>query len=121
VGEVLTPAGFSFHRTSAGHGSGGAFASGRFAKGSQYLELHFRHSLGLVVYRWGHGTISHADYLRGMNKTGAYPGYGADPLDGFRHLASDLAGPLCGFRDGDREGFERARRIAAEASITKLP
>jgi hypothetical protein len=90
-------------------------------RAAQYLELHFRHSLGLVVYGWGDSTISHADYLRGMDKTGAYPGYSADPLDGFRHLASDLAGPLRGFRDGDREGYEHARRIADEASVTKLP
>jgi len=24
----------------------------------------------------------------------------------FRHLALDLAGPLAGFRDGDRRGYE---------------
>jgi len=121
VGDVLIPAGFTFHLTSTGHSSGGAFASGRFTKGSQYLEFHFRHSLGLVVYGWDDATISHADYLRGVDKTGAYPGYSADRLDGFRHLALDLAGPLCGFRDGDREGYEHARRTASEAAVRKLP
>lgn len=121
VGEMLTPAGFTFHLTGTGHSSGGTFAAGRFTKGSQYLEFHFRHSLGLVVNCWGDATLSHADYLLGLDTTGAYPGYSDDPLDGFRHLALDLAGPLCGFRDGDREGYARARRTAAEASVKKLP
>ena len=43
---VLAAAGFTFHLTSRGHSSGGDFATGRFTKGTQYLELHFRHSLG---------------------------------------------------------------------------
>ena len=48
VGDVLRPAGFTFHMTGTGHNSGGRFAAGRFTKGSQYLEVHFRHSPGLV-------------------------------------------------------------------------
>src|SRR5271166_373877 len=96
LGHVLSPAGFTFQLANTGHSSGGAFAAGRFSKGSQYLEFHFRHSLGKVIYGWGDATLSHADYLRGLDATGAYPGYSADPLDGFRHLARDLAGPLSG-------------------------
>jgi hypothetical protein len=121
VGDVLTPAGFTFHLTGTERGSGGDFAAGRFTRGSQYVEFHFRHSLGLVVYGWGDATLSHADYLRGLDATGAYPGYSADSLDGFRHLALDLVGPLSGFRDGDRKGYERARRVAAGSSVRKLP
>ena len=121
VGTVLLPAGFTFQPTGAGHSSGGAFAAGRFIKHSQYLQFHFRHSLGLIVYGWGEATLCHADYLRGLGTTGAYPGYSTDPLDGFRHLALDLAGPLCGFRDGDRSGYDRARRAAADGPRRKLP
>jgi hypothetical protein len=53
--------------------------------------------------------------------TGTYPGYSTDPLDGFRHLALDLAGPLAGFQDGDRSGYDRARHAAAEERARKLP
>jgi hypothetical protein len=48
LGQVLSPAGFTFQLTGQGHSPGGAFATGRFTKGSQHLEIHFRHSLGLV-------------------------------------------------------------------------
>ena len=120
LGDVLSPAGFTFQPSGAGHSSGGQSAAGRFTKGSLYLEFHFRHSLGLVVYGWGDATLSHADYLRGLAATGAYPGYSADPLDGFRHLALDLAGPLSGFLDGDRSGYDQARHAAAEGPRSKL-
>ena len=121
VGEVLSPAGFAFEHTETGHPSGGTFAAGRFSKGRQYVEFSFRWSLGLVTYGWDGDTISHAGYLRGLNATGAYPGYSTDPLDGFRHLAADLAGPLSGFRNGDREEYDRARRAADGQPRRKLP
>ena len=110
LGEVLVPAGFAFEHVETGHPSGGTFARGRFSKGSQYVEFSFRFSLGLVSYGWDGDTLSHVDYLRGLGATGAYPGYSDDPLDGFRHLAADLAGPLRGFARGDRQEFARARR-----------
>jgi hypothetical protein len=56
---VLAPAGFTFHLTSHGHSSGGDFATGRFTKGTQYLELHFRHSLRMVTYGWDDTLLSH--------------------------------------------------------------
>jgi hypothetical protein len=73
-------------------------------------------SLGLVSYGWDGATLSHAGYLRGLGAAGAYPGYSTGPLDGFRHLAADLAGPLRGFRDGDRQDYDRTRRTAAALS-----
>jgi len=111
---VLAPAGFAFHLTSHGNSSGGDFATGRFTKGTQYLELHFRHSLGMVTYGWDDTAISHTEYLRGLAVTGSYPGYSDDPLGGFRHLALDLAGPLSGFRDGDRRGYEAGLAAARQ-------
>jgi hypothetical protein len=119
--EVLAPAGFRFEHTETGHPSGGTFAAGRFTRGGQYVEFSVRWSLGLVTYGWNGATVSHADYLRGPGATGAYPGYSTDPLDGFRHLAADLASPLRGFRDGDREEYDRARRAAQESLRRKLP
>ena len=118
---VLAPAGFTFHLTSDRHSSGGDFATSRFTKGTQYLELHFRHSLGMVTYGWDDTAISHADYLRGLAVTGSYPGYSDDPLGGFRHLAVDLAGPLSGFRDGDRRGYEAGLEAARQLDGRHLP
>jgi len=46
--QCFAPAGFTFHLTNNGNSSGGDFATGRFTKGTQDLELHFRHSLGMV-------------------------------------------------------------------------
>lgn len=34
------------------------------------------------------------------------------PWTAFRHLAQDLAGPLSGFRYGDRDGYERSLQAA---------
>jgi hypothetical protein len=121
LAEELAPAGFTFQLTAEGHGSGGDFATGRFSRGDQYLELHFRWSLGLVTYGWAGSVLSHADYLAGLGVAGAYPGYGAGDLDGFRHLAEDLAGPLSGFRDGDRSGYEHCRRQRARPLRKSLP
>jgi hypothetical protein len=121
LGPVLWPAGFTFQLTGQGRGSGGNFAMGRFMRGSQYLEFHLRYSLGLVTYGWDDAALSHADYLRGLGATGAYPGYSDDPIDGFRHLALDLAGPLSGFRDGDRRGYEQGLRAARQPRNRRLP
>jgi hypothetical protein len=121
LSPVLSPAGFTFQVTHLGCSSGGDFATGRFTRGGQYLEFHVRHSVGLVTYGWDGATISHGDYLRGLGVAGAYPGYSIDPLDGFRHLALDLAGPLSGFRDGDRRGYERSLQAATQPRNRQLP
>lgn len=99
---------------------GGNFATGRFTRGDQYLEIHFRYSLGLVTFRWGDSRLSHADYLAGLGETGTYPGYGTDPLNGFRHLVRDLTGPLSGFRDRDRGGYERSLQAAKQPCLERF-
>jgi hypothetical protein len=121
LARELSPAGFTFQLTRHGRGSGGNFAMARFTRGDQYLEIHFRYSLGLVTYGWGDSRLSHADYLAGLGKAGAYSGYGTDPLDGFRHVAQDLAGPLSGFRDHDRGGYERSLQAARQPRHRTLP
>jgi hypothetical protein len=85
------------------------------------MDLHFRWTLGLVSYAWDSVVVSHADYLRGLDATGAYPGFSEDPLDGFRHLAQDLAGPLAGFVAGDRAEFDRAVAAVKSMPTTWLP
>jgi hypothetical protein len=117
----LSSFGFTFQLNGYGRSSGGNFAAGLFARGDQYLEIHFRHSLGMVTYGWGDSRLGHADYLAGLGETGAYPGYGTEPLDAFRHLARDLAGPLSGFRDRDRSGYERSLQAARQPRRATLP
>jgi hypothetical protein len=121
LAPVLAPAGFTFQLACHGRSSGGGFATGRFARGSQYVEFHVRHSLGLVTYGWDDTVISHPDYLRGLRAVGAYPGYSVDPMGGFRHLARDLTGPLAGFVNGDREGYERGVQASRQPLGRYLP
>jgi len=121
VGQVVKPAGFVFLPGVHASGSGGPFADARFVKGDQFIEMHFRRSLGLVSYGWGDGVLSHTDYLRGIGTGGSYPGFSDDPLDGFRHLADDLAGPLAGFVAGDRLSYDSALAVAASTPARRLP
>ena len=102
-------------------GSGGPSAHAQFVRSDQLLDLHFRLSLGLVSYRWGDTELSHRDYLFGLGAQGSYPGFSDDPLDGFRHLERDLAGPLTGWATGDRAAFLEAAKVASERSSRWLP
>jgi hypothetical protein len=121
LSDVLRPAGFEFEPGPHGKGSGGPSAQGHFVRDSQSIEVHFRWSLGLVSYAWDGTSLSHADFLRGLGLTGSYPGFGKDPLDGFRHLAADLAGPLASFVAGDRKPFGRAAEFIAQHPKPPLP
>jgi hypothetical protein len=89
---VLTPHGFIFEPGEVGKGSGGLFAQGAFVRGNRRLGFSTRQSLGLVEYRVGSRILAHEDYMRVVAGRGnhAYPGFSEDPLDGFRHLVSDL-------------------------------
>ena len=89
---VLGPHGFSFVFREEGRGSGGVFAVGDFVRGDRRLEIHLRHSVGLVSYHLGAAQVSHGGYMEelGVRPRAAYPGFSDDPLDGFRHLADDL-------------------------------
>ncbi len=117
--EVLDPTmrryGFRWFPGQSGSSSGGDFASGEYAKGSRRLELHFRHSLGLVTYHIGGVSVSHVDYMRvvlGKEGGNQYPGFSDDALDGFRHLRDDLECHCDAFLTASDEEF---RRIAQEA------
>lgn len=93
LAPVLTPAGFAVGPVEAGVGSGGPFAVGRFTRGDgRALELHVRGALGIVVYRAPGVAVEHAPLMRAAagDERPAYPGFSADPLDGFRHLRADL-------------------------------
>ncbi len=102
-------------------GSGGPSAEGRFISGTKQLELHFRWSLGLVTYHVGDRSLSHEDYMRSlkMHRKAEYPGFSKEPLEAFRHLASDLTRFCQNFLQGD--GLEIVRYAEEiEADPTKF-
>lgn len=90
---LLAAHGFTFRAHGAGSSSGGPFASGEFKRDDRRLELHFRHSLGMVSYHHAGRSMSHIDYMRsvlGKPHSSHYPGFSNDPLDAFLHLRLDL-------------------------------
>jgi hypothetical protein len=96
LAETLSPAGFDFVLLQSGRSSGGTFASGEFCKADRHLELHFRWSLGLVVYHVGADSLAHDDFVRavqsteGIQGTQEYPGFSDQPQAAFRGLRADL-------------------------------
>ena len=89
---VLGPYGFTFEIRDTGNSSGGTFACGEFVREDRHLELHFRHSLGLVQYHIADQSASHETYMRelGVWADCRYPGFSDDPMDAFRGLAHDI-------------------------------
>jgi hypothetical protein len=92
VGTVIEPHGFvwALGKTHGGHP--GNAARGAFVKGNRQLDLGFRWSLGPVTYWVGTTSVNHEVLMKytGHHAEAEYPGYSTDPLDAFRHLASDL-------------------------------
>lgn len=96
LAEILTPADFVLGPTHSSPGSGGHFATARWIKGEQFIELHMRWALGIVRYGWSDEVFDHLHIVGALAVSKSYPGFSDDPLDGFRHLAQDLKGPLSG-------------------------
>lgn len=120
LGTVLVPAEFSTVPSSTGSGSGGEFGVSRWVRSDQYIELHVRHALGIVVYGWADESFDHATVAAALSVTTTYPGFSSDPLDGFRHLAQDLAGPLAAIVGPDSDQVLRKVRDWRTAS-PRLP
>lgn len=130
---VLAPHRFKIGGIKSGTGSGGSSASCEFRRRSllpwgraRRLRLHFRYSLGLVEYEAAGVTLSHEDLMwsvlgrRGVTK---YPGFSDDPLDGFRHLASDITNYAQAFLEGtDSDFIELAERLPTlRKTASRLP
>jgi hypothetical protein len=114
---VLVPHGFVFKQTAFGKSSGGDYASGRYEREDRHLDIHFRHSLGLVTYHAGALVISHEAYMRsllGPQGGNRYPSFSDDPLEAFRCLAFDLKTFGSDFLSGAGEEFARCVRIAQD-------
>lgn len=122
--ELLAPAllthGFAYVPGEADRGSGGLFARGAFVRGDRRLDFSVRNALGEVLYSAAGVTLSHADYMRVAAGAGqhAYPGFSAEPLDGVRHLASDLERFGTAFLTGSDAEFAA---VAAEATRRRPP
>ncbi len=112
LGPLLESHGFRFQYGPSGPSSGGEFVSGAYERGNRSLEFHLRYSLGLVTYRIGSAELSHVEFMRlqpevqGRNQ---YPGFSDDPLDGFRHLRSDLENYGSDFLSGSGRFFSLPR------------
>lgn len=86
-------------------------------RGRRRVELHFRNSLGLVRYHLGDTSIAHEDYMwavTGERNVTEYPGFSDDPLDGFRHLRSDLEKYASCFLSGSDASFLEIAHKASE-------
>jgi hypothetical protein len=125
---ILAPHGFTFIIGVCGQSSGGDFASVEFVNGDRRLELHFRHSLGLVTYHVGSLSLSHDAYMEALlGRRGAsqYPGFSDDPLGGFRHLRHDLEAYcldfVCGAGDEFRICVTRAAELEKRRGLRRLP
>ena len=92
LAPVLGPLGFRYIAGAIGVGSGGAFAQGAFVASDRRIEFSVRDSLGLVTYSASGRHASHEHVMRLLAPPGSaqYPGFSKNPMDGFRHLATDL-------------------------------
>ena len=116
IAPVMDRHGFNFVEGLSAQGSGGSFASGEYVRGDRRLELHFRHSLGLVTDRIDTFSLSHVAYMQALGKCWhhRYPGFSDDPLDGFRHLRHDLEHSCTDFLSGPGDAFRDCVAKAAE-------
>lgn len=105
--RVLAPSGFFFQLEAHAKGSGGWFASGCYRRGDRTLELHYRHSLGLVTYHIGRESLDHETYMRFVGAFGRnhYPDFPKKPLESFKHLADDITEYCSDFVSGDGSSF----------------
>jgi len=117
-----------FKRTAplSGESSGGSYASAQWVRGDRVLDLHFRHSLGLVSYRVGDVSLPHEEYMwavTGRKWSTECPRFSDDPLDGFRNLRMDLERHGASFLSGADGGFleDIARAALLKQSAPRLP
>jgi hypothetical protein len=114
IDPIMTEHSFTWEQMWAGKSSGGISDSGRYVKGDRSLELHFRHSLGLVTYHIGDLSLKHEEYMRQCAPLGGaqYPGFSDNPLEGFKHLAHDLYAYATDFLSGTGEQLRMAKAAA---------
>ena len=126
--SLLQSYGFKFQMGGSGHSSGGPFAFGNYVSGERKLELHYRHSLGLVTYHYGDITMDHESYMRailGSKGGNRYPGFSDEPLAPFEGLKFDLENFASAFLIGDKKQFAQYASIAdkwhRKSGVARLP
>jgi|SRR5271165_2934614 len=125
---ILQRSGFKFQWGGSGPSSGGPFAFGAYVLGERKLELHYRHSLGLVTYHFAEFSLDHDSYMRvllGPRGGNHYPGFSEEPLSQFENLKFDLEHFASAFLVGDKEEFARCVKAAREwndkKGLARLP
>ena len=126
LGPLMEAHGFKRTAPLSGESSGGTYASAQWVRGDRVLDLHFRHSLGLVSYRVGDVSLSHEEYMwavTGRKWSTEYPGFSDDPLDGFRHLRADLEKHGSSFLTGSDANFlfDVGRATLLKQTAPRLP
>src|SRR5688500_18208810 len=101
--KILEEHDFAFRVDAAGLSTGGEFARASFVRGSRRLELQFRQYLDWVIYVFGEHRLSHEQFIAAVAGSTPpkwrmrewwqlpFPRFYSDRMDGFRHLAADLA------------------------------
>ena len=110
---VLKPHGFAFDSGSAGDGSGGLFATGRFIRGTRRLALFHRYGLVVVMYGLDGWFVPHSDYLiaLGANKHSKFLSTPIEAgLERYHALAFDLKTLCTDFTTGDASTLVAAAR-----------
>jgi len=114
---ILCNYGFEFSWGGSGQSSGGAFAFGAFVNGDRKLELHYRHSLGLVNYHFGGLSLDHDSYMRVVLGPGGgnhYPGFSEKVESQFEDLKFDLEHFAVAFLLGNLDEFSGFTKAAEE-------
>jgi hypothetical protein len=120
---VLLPHGFAYRKGLHGKHHAGDFARGEYVRGDRRIEIHFRHSLGLVTYYLGDLQLVHADYMRallGAQGGNRYPGFYDDPMEAFRELAFDLEHFCSDFLSGDGAEFKRCAQTVLPSGLDAI-
>jgi hypothetical protein len=110
LSDFMTSRGFVYIQETAGRSSGGNFASGAYVRRDRKLEIHYRHSLGLVSYHIGTSSLRHETLMRallGPEGGNHYPGFSDDPMDAFRDLLHDLEHFAADFLSGPGQIFKQ--------------
>ena len=98
-------------------GLGEEVTFGEFVRGDRRLLIELSNSLGPVKYYVRDLWLEHEPYMRALGieqGDNSYPGFSNDPLDGFRHVRTDLERFGSDFLTGDASILIRAASEEAE-------
>ncbi len=114
LASVLDPLGFTFRVVRTGPSSGGPFCEAEFAGVNRRVELHFRHSVGMVRWHIGDISASHGAYMEALGRSASYPRSQDDEMEAFGCLARDFSLIRTDFIEGDGGVLAKAA-VAEEA------